>query len=91
MSTPTYQLEMNEDVVARRVGEETVLLDLDSGVYFTLNQVGSIVWRGLERSESVATIVARIVAEYDVATNEAEADVAALLEQLAEKGLLKAA
>ena len=37
-----------EDVVHRMVGDEAVLLQLDSGVYYGLDPVGSRIWELLE-------------------------------------------
>ena len=86
-TTAVTQFEINDDVVARSVGDETVLLALDTGIYFTLNPVGTLVWRGLESASSLDKIVEQIVSEYDVTPSEAEADVAALLRDLAKSGL----
>ena len=41
MLTRDARLQISEQVVTRRVGDETVLLNLESGIYFGLDPVGS--------------------------------------------------
>ena len=55
-----------EDVVARSMGDETVLLDLDSGTYFTLNAVGGVIWRQLEKGGGLEESAVAVVDEYEV-------------------------
>lgn len=75
-------------VVFRRVGEETVLLDFERGVYFGLNEVGSRVWELLEAGKEEAEIVDVLTGEYEAGRPEIAQDVAALLGELASHGLL---
>jgi len=77
------------DVVSRRIGDEFVLMDLELGTYFGLNQVGSRVWELTgERPQSLSALRDRIVEEFDVADEVAEQDLVKLLGQLASRGLL---
>ena len=89
VSVPTCSV--GDDVVARAVGDEMVLLNLESGTYFTLNAVGALVWRGLENSESIANIVGCVISEYEVSPERATADVQHLISSLLESGLLSTA
>ena len=94
MTSPVVSLSdaaIKRDVVARAVGDETMLLDLETGTYFTLNPVGTLVWRGLERAESVDQIVERIVSEYDAPAAQVKSDVAQLLGDLTRRGLVLSA
>lgn len=82
---------LSQNVVARAVGDETVLLALDSGIYFTLNPVGTLVWRGLENAESIDQIVDRIVSEYDAPAARVKPDIIELLGELTRRGLVLSA
>jgi len=78
-----------DDVVAREVGGEAVLLNLSSGTYFGLNDTGSMIWQLVdEDSASLEDICDAIEEEYDVAREDVERDVLALVEELVEHGLL---
>jgi hypothetical protein len=81
-------MQMNGEVVARMVGDEAILLNLATGIYFTLNAVGAIVWRALETGSSLAAITASVVEEYDIDEVTASADVEALMERLMAEGLV---
>lgn len=86
----TDRLAPAADVVARDVAGETVLLDLASGTYFGLNEVGSRIWQWLDADAqpTLAEIVQRLQQEYAVAGDIAERDVLALARDLAEHGLV---
>lgn len=77
-----------EGVVARAVGDEMVLLDLNSGSYFTLNAVGSLVWQRVGLGETLDVIVAAIVADFDVEPEAARADALAFLHASMDAGLI---
>ena len=78
-----------DDVVAREVVGEAVLLNLSSGTYFGLNDTGSMIWQLVdEDSASLEDICDAIEEEYDVAREDVERDVLALVEELVEHGLL---
>jgi hypothetical protein len=79
-----------ERVVVQQVEGDSVLLDIDSGGYFTLNQVGSLVWEQCDGARSVAAIAKAVCAEYDADPDTVLADVSELLEALADAGLVVA-
>lgn len=78
-----------DNVVARKVGDEMVLLDLETGQYFGLDTVGARVWELLEQEpQTIAAICATVYAEYEAPISQIEADLSALAGQLAEKKLV---
>lgn len=78
----------SDDVVAREVGGEMVLLDLASGTYFGLGAVGSRVWEQLSQGEaSLAQLADLIEAEFDAPREVIEQDLAELIGQLVDKQL----
>jgi hypothetical protein len=77
-----------DGVLATEFGDEVVLLNLDDGVYYGLDDAGALVWRLLRRPTSVADLRDAIVAEYDVDPGRCERDVRTLLAELADRGLI---
>ncbi len=75
-------------VMARRVGEETVILDLASGTYFGLDPVGARIWQLLSEGKTLAEICVVMLAEYDVSSEDIERDVLSLAEELHAKQLI---
>ena len=85
----TDKVTIPEQVMARQVGEETVILDLVSGTYFGLDPVGARIWQLLGEGRMLAEVCESMLAEYEVTRDEIERDLTDLLAVLADKGLIK--
>jgi hypothetical protein len=72
----------------RRVEKESIILDLNTSVYYSLNETGAFVWERLGAGDAVAQVVAGLSAEFDVKADVAERDVAELIQELREQKLL---
>ena len=77
-------------VLSRVFDGDAVLLDLGSGSYFGLNEVGSCIWQALERGATVAELLAAVLAGFEVDEETARRDLSALLEDLSARGLIAA-
>lgn len=75
-------------VYARAFGEELVLLDFGKGEYFGLDAVGVVVWRALERGETVGEAASAVCREFDVSESVAREDVLALVSHMLDASLL---
>ena len=82
------KLNVPQQVMSRLVGDETVLLDLASGLYFGLDGVGKLIWESVSEGHDLAAAVKSVVAEYDVDEGQAEADVLDFAATLVKRGLL---
>ncbi len=71
-----------ESVVARALEDETVLLNLATEEYYSVNEVGTRVWELADGVHSISAIVDTIVTEYEADYSEVLADVLALLDSL---------
>lgn len=71
-------------------GDETVLLDVERGRYYTLNEVGGCIWSMVLDGASFGAIVDRVCAVYDVPRERGERDADVLLRELLGKSLLRA-
>ena len=90
MSEITLQqtVSVSADVVFRDIGGEAVLLDLDSGQYFGLNEVGSQVWSLLSSASSLESIYDLLLEQYPVEPSELERDILSLVGDLCDHGLV---
>ena len=75
-------------VMARQVGEETVILDLASGTYFGLGPEGARIWQLMGEGKTLAEVCAAMLAEYEVSQEVIERDVLRLAEELRSKQLI---
>lgn len=82
------KITVSGDVVAREVGNETMLLDLASGTYFGLDPVGGRFWQLLEEGKSALEARDVLLGEYDVGADQLERDLESLLADLAANGLV---
>lgn len=90
MSQPTAPRPA-ASVVARDHDDGLIVIDLDSGLCFTLNATGRAIWRGIEAGQDAERIAADLAGTYDIDAATAERDVRALLDELGRAGLLAAA
>jgi hypothetical protein len=70
-------------------GDQTVLLDVERGRYYTLNEVGGRIWSLVCAGTPFAEIVDRVCAEYDVSRERGEQDADTLLRELLGRSLLR--
>ena len=67
---------------------EAVVLDIVSGIYFGLDDVGTRVWQLLEEYQVLRRVLGVLGSEYDVALPHLEADLLRFVDQLRAKGLV---
>lgn len=77
-----------QDVMAREVGNETVILDLASGTYYGLDPVGARIWQLMAAGQTLVQVCDVMQAEYDVTREDIERDVLALTQTLLDKQLV---
>jgi len=80
---------VSEQVVAEQVGDELVLLDLRSENFVALNEVAAVVWRSLEAHGSQERAASDVVSMFGVDRSVATEDVAELIADLVEMGLVE--
>ena len=91
MSSPTggIAIRVPEQVVHRAFGEQTVLLNLETGQYHGLNQTGRRIFELLVERGSTSGIAAQIAAEYEIDEARAASDLEELCASLRDRGLLE--
>lgn len=78
----------SSDVMASAVDNELVMMDIERGVYYSLDQIGTDIWNRIAEPVTVADLCAQLVQHYEVDPATCEADVLALLNDMAHNGLL---
>ena len=82
-------LRIPDQVATRKVGDETILLNLETGTYFGLDAVGSRFLELLEQNGKLADAHRVMLEEFDVAPEVLEVDLLRLSEEMCAKGLLE--
>ena len=83
-------LTIPQEVMAREVGDETVILDLANGTYYGLDPVGARIWQLMAEGQSLMQVCEVMLAEYEVTRENIERDVLALVQTLMERQLVSA-
>ena len=82
------RVRVPEHVMSRALGEDCVMLDLESGTYFGLDEVGARVWQLLGEGKSVTETCEILARDYDASREQIESDVHELVSELAANGLV---
>jgi len=77
-----------EGVVARRIGDETVVVNMETSRMYTLNATASRTWELLREGLGESEVLDQLEAEFDVPREQLRRDVADLVADLMREGLL---
>ena len=83
-----YSIDKDK-VVHRLIGDEAVLLNLDNGSYYNINEVGTQIWEQMSEGKSICEIVHFIAEEYALSEERAEKDLLLFLKVLEKNALIK--
>ena len=76
-------------VLFKDLGDEAVLLDLDTETYFGLNAVGTRFWKLVTTAPTIRDALDVMLEEFEVPPNELERDIRELLDELVRRGLVR--
>lgn len=76
-------------IVYRAFALETVVVNLDQGLYHGINATGGRMLEVLERSATARDAAAQLAAEYALPTERVEADLCAFCSDLLARGLVE--
>jgi hypothetical protein len=79
----------NKKIIQSKIGDEVVMMDIDSGFYFGLNSVASFIWGKLEKESSLEDIISDLLMVYNVDRLTSENETRNFLELLLEKDIIK--
>ena len=82
-------IRIADEVIFRVLGDEAVILNLATSKYFGLNSMGTRLWQLIAEHGSVEKVIEASVAEYAVEERQLRHDLADLIQQLMQKGLVQ--
>jgi hypothetical protein len=83
------RVSIPDDVLISNLQDESVILNLESERYFGLDSIGTRILTVLTTSESIEAAYQTLLREYNVDGQALRDDLIVLIENLAEKGLLR--
>jgi hypothetical protein len=88
--TPDDRLSPRDHVFAREFDGELVILDLDGGLYYGLDEIASAAWtRVCDQKKSIREAVSDMLARYEVDEQTLMNDIVALATEWITKGLVQ--
>lgn len=89
MAEPSTTITVPPDVLFHELDGEAVLLNLKTGKYYGLNEIGARLWGLLVKNPSLDTALQTLLEEYEVDDNRLRQDILRLIEDLAAQGLVE--
>jgi len=69
-----------DQVIAQKASHELLLLNMEDGNYYSLDEIGGRIWELCDGNRTVSQVVAALAAEYEAPYSTLEYDVIELLE-----------
>ncbi len=85
---PDSVVKVAPDVLFSEVQGEAVLLNVKTGIYFGLNEVGTFIWTSLEESVNLSALQERLVEKYEASPEQVWTDLVALITDLHDRNLV---
>ncbi|HJX26489.1 MAG TPA: PqqD family protein [Thermoanaerobaculia bacterium] len=89
MVTLTTLVTVPERVLFRDLAGEAVLLEIESGRYFGLNEIGTRIWHLLQPGRPLEAVYHSLLKEYEVPPDRLREDLCGFIDRLAGRGLLR--
>lgn len=78
----------NDEIPWKTLDDRVVVLDLASGDFFELDEVGCRIWQALDGVQSLEQHAQRLVSEFGIDADTARSDVVAFVSELDGMGLV---
>lgn len=85
---PQTTVVRSPDQVSGDLDGKVVLLSIENGEYYNMNEVGSRIWALLEQPMTVTALVDHLLAEFEIDRPTCERETMTFLEQLQKDRLL---
>ncbi len=77
-----------DDIVISEINNESVILNLKTGIYFQVNELGSYIVSQLNHYSTLESLNNKITKDFDVEPNKSKKDLLSFIKDLKSKGLL---
>jgi len=79
----------NSRTISGRLHDEMVMMDMEQGKYFSLNQTATAIWEHLENPLTVEELYDRLMEEYEVDREQCIEEIKEYLDEMKELSLVK--
>lgn len=78
----------NKGVLANKVGDEVVMMDMEKGKYFGVNKTGSYIWQLLEQPATIGELCDRLVADFGISKEQCTNELKPFIEQMQKENII---
>ncbi len=83
------KITLSKNVFAQEIDEETIILDSETQEYFSINEIGKVIWSLIEEKKNLEEIKAEMLDMYEVPEEQIEKDLLNFIQALEQKRLIK--
>jgi hypothetical protein len=83
------KITLSKNVFAQEIDDETIILDSETQEYFSINEIGKVIWSLIEEKKNLEEIKAEMLEMYEVPEEQIEKDLLNFIQALEQKGLIK--
>src|SRR6476660_2519404 len=79
----------SDNIAATIIDGEAIIVNLSTGIYYSMESPGSLVWKMVEQQQSIGRIAGALASQFDTTREQALDDVQRLTAQLLEEDLVE--
>lgn len=81
-------LVQNPELAWREIDGQAAIVEPAGGTLYVLNEVGSFVWKNIEKPAKISAVAKKITTAFEVGKEQAQEDLLAFVDELASIGVL---
>lgn len=82
------EVSKNTEIIASKMDNEIVMMSIEKGNYYGLNEVGAEIWEKLTEPMTVNALCHKLMDEFEVGEDQCQSEVLAYLGKLQDEGLI---
>lgn len=88
LSKDTIIQRADNGMLTTALGDEMVMMDIESGNYLSLNKVGRLIWEMLEQPTSIKTLIDNLTQKFDITEGQCFEDCYPCLAEMLKQKLI---
>jgi hypothetical protein len=88
ITTETIISRRKDGLLVSELGNEMVMMDIESGNYIGLNETGRAIWEMIEEPVKVDDLIKQLTTKYEISYEECSADTLEYLNKMDEQRIL---
>lgn len=87
--TSKKKIKRNSGLVYNEIDGQVVMLNLKKEAYYSLNEVGSVIWTELSDPCTLEDLIKRLIEKYEISASRCSEDIEPFLNELVELGVIE--